>query len=116
MPKLPKPGYGSYCQNAKPPLGGGIGIGSKGNTPTAKSPTGELRYYHVQTPELSMTVIGGGLIEDGEHVWLTGFDGQKMLRVRRDEVKPSSAEELAQRIQEDVKNVAAAVAENWRRN
>jgi hypothetical protein len=60
-------------------------------------------YYHVQTGEVSMTVIGGPLLpgDDGHHVWITKPTGEPLFQVPREAVHVSSPEEAAQRLAED---------------
>lgn len=59
-------------------------------------------FYLVQTPEVSLTWIGGPLkpAEPG-HVWLTNPSGKPVLKVPAASVTPSSKEETAQRILDD---------------
>jgi hypothetical protein len=59
-------------------------------------------FYLVQTPEVSMTWIGGELIPaDNGHVWLTNPSGKPVFKVPSTYVKPSTKEEAAQRILDD---------------
>ena len=64
--------------------------------------TPNLHYYHVQTAEVSMTVIGGPLLPgDAGHVWITKPDGDLLFQVPREAIRESSQGELVQRLTED---------------
>ncbi len=59
-------------------------------------------FYLVQTPEVSLTWIGGPLLpaEPG-HVWLTNPSGKPVLKVPKDYVQQTTKEQTAQRIIND---------------
>jgi hypothetical protein len=67
-------------------------------------------FYLVQTPEVSMTFIGGPLLpaEPG-FVWLTNPSGKPVFKVQESYVQQSTKEEVAQRILDDKR---AAKAKN----
>jgi len=59
-------------------------------------------FYLVQTPEVSMTWIGGPLKPAGDgHVWLTSPSGRPVLKVPAAAVTGSSMEEIAKRVMAD---------------
>ena len=62
----------------------------------------EPKYYHVNTGECSMTIIGGELLPgDAGHVWITTPAGQPLFQVRREHVRQSSPEDMAIRLREN---------------
>lgn len=61
------------------------------------------KYYLIERPGESFTWIGGELIPDGDHVWLATSDGKKVLRLKKEQVRPSSAEETARLVANGVK-------------
>lgn len=66
-----------------------------------EKPTTAL-FYLVQTPEVSMTWIGGPLKPaDNGHVWLTATDGKAVLKVQSSYVHPTTKDQTAQRITRD---------------
>ena len=72
----------------------------KDNEPmTAKT---EVRYYHVETPQTSMTWIGGSIEPAGVggDVWLCSPTGRRILRVPGRYVKETTRQETARRIVE----------------
>ena len=63
-----------------------------------------IYYFHVTTPEGDLVLLGGPLKPDGHrHVWLTKPDGERLLRVHRDCVRPITREEAAEAIMASVK-------------
>jgi len=59
-------------------------------------------YYHIQTAEVSMTVIGGPLLPGDEGcVWITKPDGSPLFQVPREAVKKTTASGLSRRLIED---------------
>jgi hypothetical protein len=60
-----------------------------------------IHYFHVQTPEVSLTWIGGPLQADGDCVWLTKPNGEPVLRVRREWVTESTPEQTMERLTSD---------------
>ncbi len=68
-------------------------------------------YYLVKDAEtgISMTIIGGPLKPSAnpEHVWITRPDGERLFEVKRSCIRPSSREELAQRILADARAAKA---------
>jgi hypothetical protein len=67
-------------------------------------------YFEVATGEIdehgeiAFTWIGGRLIPDGlDMVWLTKPDGQKVFRVPKSKVSPSSKTQLAEAMLREIK-------------
>ena len=61
----------------------------------------EVHYYHIHTPGVSMTILGGPLLPgDAGHVWITTPTGKPLLQVPRSAVTLTNAEETAQRVAE----------------
>ncbi len=61
----------------------------------------------------SWTCVGGPLkrSDNPGHVWLTSFQtGERLLEVPREWVRPSSPQELSERLAGDVRNIRAALA------
>ena len=64
-------------------------------------------FYLVQTPEVSMTFIGGPLPADPGYVWLTNPSGKPVFKVKECYVQQSTKEEAAQRMIEDRRHAKA---------
>lgn len=61
------------------------------------------RYYRIQTPEASMTIIGGELLPgDAGHVWITTPDGQALFQVLKEHVSETSRTDTVLRVMGDV--------------
>ncbi len=59
-------------------------------------------FLYVQTPEGSMTLIGATMKDDGPgYVTIYGRDGKPMMRLPRQYVRESNAQETAERIRQD---------------
>ena len=86
--------YGTaLCQKCHNPLGYDTEPGQKDGLTGRKKNTmkTEVNYYHVQTPEMSMTVLGGPLLPGIEgHVWITSPTGKPLFQVKREHVTKTS--------------------------
>jgi len=61
----------------------------------------KIFHYLVETPEASFTWIGGEAQPDGDHLWLCGPAGNRLLRVPRNQVRLVTPSQTAKRIVAD---------------
>jgi hypothetical protein len=62
--------------------------------------------YIIDTPELSMSIISGPLMDDDDPrmVWVTSpNDETKLFRIQREYITEQSLEEMAQRMVDDLR-------------